>query len=366
MHLGTHPEVGRPLEDMPEAFREWPIGFASGLYLARYRFEADQIVIVAIRYSREAGYEWLRPRNVRRRHPLNRPTALAIPGYSGILGVSPNAASPHRKLMTESPVLLSVDARGVATVTLNRPEVGNAYNAAMLDGLIQGLTALAPDPAVRCLVIRGAGKHFQAGADIRWLGEVADYPPAENYAASVATTKALQLLNEFPKPTIAVVHGACFGGGVGVVCCVDVAFATPDSQFGITEIRVGVSPTPISTHMVNAIGLRQTRRYALTGERFDAHEAERIGLIHEVVAADVMEAKLASVIDAVFLGSPTAIAMTKSSFLGANDLLLDDRQISLLAHEGWTQRHSPEGHEGTLAFREKRKPSWYKSAGTPT
>ena len=261
--------------------------------------------------------------------------------------------------MPQSPVLLDIDARGVATVTLNRPEVGNAYNAALLDGLIAGLTDLAGNPAVRCLVIKGAGKHFQAGADIRWLGEVAHYPPAENYAASVATTRAMQLLNEFPKPTIAIVHGACFGGGVGIVCCVDVAFATPDSQFGITEIRVGVSPTPISTHMVNAIGLRHTRRYALTGERFGAAEAERIGLIHEVVADADMDAKLDGVLDAIFLGSPTAITMTKSSFLGANNLLLNERQVSMLAHEGWTQRHSPEGKEGTTAFREKRTPAWY-------
>ncbi len=262
--------------------------------------------------------------------------------------------------MTQPPVLLAIDANGVATVTLNRPEVGNAYNADLLDALIAGLTQLAADPAVRCLVIRGAGKHFQAGADIRWLGEVAHYPPPENYDASVATTRAMQLLNEFPKPTIALVHGACFGGGVGIVCCVDVAFATPDAQFGITEIRVGVSPTPISTHMVNAIGLRHTRRYALTGERFDAREAERIGLVHVVVAADAMEAKLAGVLDAIHLGSPTAIAMTKRSVLGANNLLLDERQVSMLAHEGWTQRASPEGLEGTTAFREKRKPSWYR------
>ena len=263
--------------------------------------------------------------------------------------------------MTQPVVLLSTDTRGVATVTLNRPEVGNAYNAAMLDGLIAGLRQLAADPAVRCLVIRGAGKHFQAGADIRWLNEVADYPPAENYAASVATTRAMQLLNEFPKPTVAIVHGACFGGGVGIVCCADVAFATPDSQFGITEVRVGVAPTPISTHMVNAIGLRHTRRYALTGERFDAQEAARIGLIHEVVPEDAMEAKLAAVLDAIFLGGPSAIAMTKSSFLGANGLLLDERQVSMLAHESWTQRHSAEGHEGTAAFRDKRRPSWYRA-----
>jgi methylglutaconyl-CoA hydratase len=262
--------------------------------------------------------------------------------------------------MTQDVVLLDVDARGVATVTLNRPEVGNAYNAAMLDGLIEGLRRLATDPAVRCLVVRGAGKHFQAGADIRWLNEVAHYPPAENFDASMATTRAMQLLNEFPKPTIALVHGACFGGGVGIVCCVDVAFATPDSLFGITEVRVGVSPTPISTHMVNAIGLRHTRRYALTGERFDAREAERIGLVHEVVADADTETKLAAVLDAIFLSGPDAIAITKRSFLGANGLLLDERQMTLLAHEGWTQRASAEGHEGTAAFREKRPPAWYR------
>jgi methylglutaconyl-CoA hydratase len=263
--------------------------------------------------------------------------------------------------MTEDVLLLDVDHRGVATVTLNRPEVGNAYNAAMLDGLISGLQRLADDAAVRCLVIRGAGRHFQAGADIRWLNEVAHYPPAENFAASLATTRAMQLLNEFPKPTIALVHGACFGGGVGIVCCVDVAFATPDALFGITEVRVGVSPTPISTHMVNAIGLRQTRRYALTGERFDAREAERIGLVHEVVPETAMEEKVAGVLDAIFLSGPEAVAMTKRSFLGANGLLLDERQMTLLAHEGWTQRASAEGLEGTSAFREKRQPGWYRA-----
>lgn len=263
--------------------------------------------------------------------------------------------------MTEDVVLLTTDARGVATVTLNRPAIGNAYDAAMLSGLISGLERLAVDPAVRCLVIRGAGKHFQAGANIRWLNEVAHYPPAENFDASRATTRAMQLLNEFPKPTIALVHGACFGGGVGIVCCVDVAFATPDSLFGITEVRVGVAPTPISTHMVNAIGLRHTRRYALTGERFDAREAERIGLIHEIVPEAEMEAKLAAVLDAIFLSGPEAIAMTKRSFLGANGLLLDERQITMLSHEGWTQRASAEGLEGTAAFGEKRRPAWYRA-----
>ncbi|HET6183424.1 MAG TPA: enoyl-CoA hydratase-related protein [Acetobacteraceae bacterium] len=257
-------------------------------------------------------------------------------------------------------VLLDVDARGVATATLNRPELGNAYDEELLDELIAGLRRIGPDPAVRCLVLRGAGKHFQAGADINWLGRATEYPPERNYRASMATTRAMQLLNELPKPTIAVVHGACFGGGCGMVCCVDVALATPDALFGLTEVRVGVAPTPISTHMVNAMGLRHTRRYALTGERFGAEEAARIGLVNEVIPSERMEARLAEVLDAIFLGGPEAIAMTKRSFLGANGLLLDERQMAMLAHESWTQRHSAEGREGTAAFREKRKPGWYR------
>lgn len=258
-----------------------------------------------------------------------------------------------------SSVLLDIDARGVAHVTLNRPEVGNAYDEGLLAALIDGLIRLEADPAIRALVIRGAGKHFQAGADINWLGRAADYPPDRAFAASMATTRAMQLLNEFPRPTIAIITGACFGGGVGMACCVDVALATPDAQFGITEVRVGVSPTPISTHMVNSIGLRQTRRYALTGERFGASEACRIGLVHEIVAADAIEARVAEVLDAVFLSAPGAIAGTKHSFLAANGLKLDMRAMEMLAHESWMQRNSPEGHEGTAAFREKRQPSWY-------
>ena len=256
------------------------------------------------------------------------------------------------------PVLLEIDARGVATATLNRPERGNAYDEEMLAALLSGLDSLAANPAIRALVLRGAGKHFQAGADVHWLNQAAAYPPERAYA-SHATTEAMRKLNEFPHPTIAMVKGACFGGGVGIVCCVDVALAAPDALFGITEIRVGVAPTPISTHMVNAIGLRQTRRYALTGERFGAEEAARIGLVHEVVPGD-MEARLEQVLDAIFLGAPGAIAATKDSFLGANNLKLDSRQVALLSHEGWTQRSSPEGREGTAAFRDKRRPSWYE------
>ncbi len=163
--------------------------------------------------------------------------------------------------------LLATDGRGIATLTLNRPEVANAYDEDMLRAMTGALEKLACDDAVRALVIRGAGKHFQAGADINWLNRLSRQGPEENYTASIVTVRFSKTLNELPKPTVAMIHGACFGGGVGIACCVDVALATPDALFAISEVRHGIAPTPISTHMVNAIGLRQTRRYALTGER---------------------------------------------------------------------------------------------------
>jgi methylglutaconyl-CoA hydratase len=256
--------------------------------------------------------------------------------------------------------MLTTDARGIATLTLNRPEVANAYDEDLLRAMTAELERIAKDAAVRALVIRGAGKHFQAGADLNWLNRLSRQGPEQNYAASIVTVRFSRTLNELPTPTVAVIHGACFGGGVGIACCVDVALATPDALFAISEVRHGIAPTPISTHMVNAIGLRQTRRYALTGERFGADAAARIGLVHEVVATDRMEARLAEVLDAILLGAPGAIARTKLSVLGSNGLLLGEREAELLAHEGWMQRQSAEGREGTSAFREKRRPAWYE------
>ncbi len=264
------------------------------------------------------------------------------------------AASP----VLLDPVLLDIDARGIATATLNRPQVGNAYNEDLLHALIDGLDRLRADAGVRALVIRGAGRHFQAGADLTWLATAAEYGPERAFQASMATTTAMQKLNEFPCPTFALVQGACFGGGCGMVCCVDVALATPRAAFGLTEVRVGVAPTPISTHMVHAMGLRHTRRYALTGERFDAAEALRIGLVHEVVAEDAIEARMAAILDEALLAAPGAVAATKDSFLGANGLKLEARAMAQLAQESWMQRATPEAREGLLAFREKRRPGW--------
>lgn len=259
-------------------------------------------------------------------------------------------------------VRLETDARGVATATLNRPQIGNAYNLEMLEQMLAGLFQLAADPAVRCLVLRGAGRHFQVGADINWLNEAGRYAPDRAFNASLATTRAVAALNEFPKPTIAVIQGGCFGGGVGLACCADVALAGPDAMFGITEVRVGTAPTPISTHLVNAIGFRHARRYAITGERFGAEEACRIGLVHEVVANESMEARVGEVVDAVLRGAPGAVATIKRALLADNSLTLSDSQMRLMAFEHNAARNSAEGQEGTASYAEKRFPTWYSPA----
>lgn len=262
-----------------------------------------------------------------------------------------------------APVLLEIDGRGVARVTLNRPKVNNAYDEDMLAALQEGLARLAADASVRVVVIAGQGKHFQAGADLSWLARAAEYPPERAYLASMATTRTMRMLNELPKITIAKVRGGCFGGGAGVVCCCDVAVAEEGAIFGLTEVRVGVAPTPISTHMVHALGLRQARRYALTGERFGAAEALRIGLVHEVVPAERLDARVEAIVAEALMAAPGAVARSKASMLGATGWALDEATMSWLAHDSAMQRASAEGKEGLAAFREKRHPAWAPAQG---
>ncbi|WP_458098502.1 enoyl-CoA hydratase-related protein [Roseomonas sp. WA12] len=262
-------------------------------------------------------------------------------------------------------VLLAVDARGIATITLNRPQIGNAYDGALLGRFSALLDELADRPGLRALVIRGAGQHFQCGADIGWMEEVARGPAEAARQASLASVTAFRRLSEFPLPCVALVQGACFGGGCGLLCCVDIALAVPEAVFGLTEVRVGVAPTPISTHLVQALGLRQARRYALTGERFDAATAMWIGLIHEVVSAPDIEKRLDTVLLEILAAAPQAMAVAKHSLLRANQLLLTDEESRALAEESWTQRSSEEGREGLQAYRQKRRPSWQVGAPGP-
>src|SRR3954468_15434069 len=202
------------------------------------------------------------------------------------------------------PVLWDIDPRGVATVTLNRPEVNNAYNGAMIDGLLAALDALGTVPDLRVVVLNGNGKHFQAGADLKWIDTVRRASPAENLRVSRATAEAVQRLNFAPVPTVALVHGGCFGGGTGMVAACDVVLAAENAMFSIAEVRWGLHASIIIPQLADAIGLRQLRRYALTGERFNAEEAARIGLAHKVVPLAQLEAEGARIVDHLLANGP--------------------------------------------------------------
>lgn len=266
--------------------------------------------------------------------------------------------------MTENVVQSSVDERGVATITLDRPEVHNAYDGAMIEALIERTSALAADPRVRVLVLRGNGKHFQAGADLAWLRQMAGSSLEDNVTFSRRTTIAMRALNAFPRPTLALVHGACYGGGVGLVACCDVAIATASARFALTEVRWGVIPAPIVPQLCAAMGVRSLRRYGVTGETFDAEEARRIGLVHEVCADDALDQAAAPVIEALLKSAPEAARDSKRLVLAHAGLDLSDQQLEALAVQAAAKRASAEAAEGLASFRERRDPSWYAGART--
>ncbi|HZU88679.1 MAG TPA: enoyl-CoA hydratase-related protein, partial [Stellaceae bacterium] len=212
---------------------------------------------------------------------------------------------------SEETVLCEIDARGVATVTLNRPEVNNAYNGALIDALGDACARLAGEPALRCVVLRGAGRHFQAGADLAFLQELRRAAPEDNLAFSRRTVAAVEGLRDFPRPTIALVHGGCFGGGIGIAAACDIALAAEDAVFALTEVRWGITPAPILPLLTRRLGPRALGRWALTGERFGAAEALRIGLVHATVPAAELAAAGASIIEHILMAAPEATAMTK-------------------------------------------------------
>ena len=255
------------------------------------------------------------------------------------------------------PVLWSVDEHGVARVTLNRPEVYNAYNGDMIAGLLAAYDALGAR-ALRAVVITGQGKNFQAGADINWLDTVRTGSPEENLRASRMTAEAVQRLNLLPVPTVALVQGACFGGGTGIIAACDIVIAADNAMFSIAEVRVGVAGTIIIPQLNDAIGLRQVRRYALTGERFDAKEAHRIGLVHEVVPLAELAAAGERIVGHLLSSAPEAVAQTKICALRSAWAHLDEAAFTALIESHSAKRQSAEAAEGLAAFREKRPPRW--------
>ncbi|MGE0483239.1 MAG: enoyl-CoA hydratase-related protein [Gammaproteobacteria bacterium] len=256
-------------------------------------------------------------------------------------------------------VELTLGPRGIATVTLNRPAVNNAYDENLLRGLRDGVAELRENIAVRVVLVRGAGRHFQAGADLDWLRTVAAQDAAANLAASRLTLAAVHDLCCLPQPTIALVHGACMGGGTGIVAACDIVVASRDARFAISEARWGLAATIIFPHLVAAIGTRHARRYAQTCEVFDADTAKHIGLVHEVCDPGALDAAAAPLIEHLLRAAPGALAETKQGVLEAGGLQLDESALDRLAAAHAARRQHAEAAEGIASFAERRDATWY-------
>ena len=248
--------------------------------------------------------------------------------------------------------------RGVATVWLNRPEVHNAFDEHAIRELTTTLATLDGDASVRAVVLAGHGKSFCAGGDLDWMRRMAGYGREENLRDAAALAEMLRTLATLSKPTLARVHGAALAGGTGLVAACDIAIAAPEASFGTTEVRLGLIPATISPYVVRAIGARAAQRYFLTGERFDADEALRLGLVHEVVAADKLDTRVGELLDALLAAGPQALASAKRLVAEVAGRPIDAALIVRTTELIADARGSDEAREGIAAFFEKRKPGW--------
>jgi methylglutaconyl-CoA hydratase len=260
--------------------------------------------------------------------------------------------------MDSKHILTAVSEDGVASVTLNRAEVHNAFNDAIIADLTGTLRRLGDDDRVRTVVLRAEGKSFSAGADLGWMQRMAGYGHAENLADAGALAELMRVLNFLPKPTVARVQGAAFGGGVGLVACCDIAIASDAASFSLSEVRLGLIPAVISPYVVAAIGERAARRYFLTAERFGADEALRIGLVHQVVPADQLDSAVDTILTRLSEGGPAAQRAAKDLIFAVAHRPVDVDLIHDTAERIATIRASSEGCEGLAGFLEKRKPAW--------
>jgi methylglutaconyl-CoA hydratase len=256
-------------------------------------------------------------------------------------------------------LLTSLDDRGVATVTLNRAEVHNAFNDDLIWELDNAFGKLGANDDVRAIVLTGAGKSFSAGADLNWMKAAANYTDAQNMRDAETLSAMLNTLNTCPKPTIAVVNGATFGGGVGLVSCCDIAVAVEDAKFSLSEVRLGLTPATISPYVVAAIGERAARRYFLTAERFDAAEAMRIGLVQDIAPSLQAACSRAHVfLKNILAGAPGAQRDAKVLIADVKGQEITAELRTETARRIASRRASDEGKEGLGAFLEKRKPTW--------
>jgi len=255
--------------------------------------------------------------------------------------------------MSDGTVLTEVDSRGCATVTLNRPDRGNALSPAMLVALSDTLGDLRDRAEVRVVVLRGAGRHFCSGMDVSAIMPT-------GLPASGPGPVCL-LLDELSKPVIGVVQGAAIGAGCALVACCDVAIAAPEASFAIPEVRLGLAPSGLTPFFLRAVGHRQLRRYMLSGERMPAATAAALGLVHEVYPADALEAKTSQIVDELLRAAPNALAISKAAIAKLSVGSIDEHLLTDLESQFARNAAGPEALEGKASFREKRSPSWYNS-----
>ena len=255
---------------------------------------------------------------------------------------------------------LAIERQGpVGLVTLNRPERHNAFDDALIAELTEALRTLEADDGVRLVVLSGAGKSFSAGADLHWMKRMAGFSKDENQRDAMQLGTLMNTLAQLRKPTIARVHGAAYGGGVGLVACCDVAVASNAATFSLSEVKLGLIPAVISPYVVSAIGERAARRYFLTGERFDAAEAWRLGLVHELASDDAdLDEKVGAIVDAMIACGPVAQREAKELVRAVAARPVTGEVIQDTAERIARIRSSPEGREGVGAFLEKRRPAW--------
>jgi methylglutaconyl-CoA hydratase len=257
-----------------------------------------------------------------------------------------------------SGLLESIDARGVATLTLNRPERHNALDDALIAAMTSSLTRLDGQSGVRVVVLQGAGESFCAGADIAWMKRAGEHDFEANVADAGALAELMQKLDLLSKPTVAVISGAAYGGGVGLVACCDVAIASDRANFRLSEAKLGIIPAVIGPFVIRAIGARQARRYFLTAEQISASRAKEIGLVHEVFPEAALEKARDAIIEALLSCAPGAQAEAKSLVSWCEGRPIDAELARETARRIATRRASPEGREGLNAFLEKRAPNW--------
>lgn len=260
--------------------------------------------------------------------------------------------------MSDHPVLLDTTRDGLAVITLNRPEVHNAFNPDVIAALSDIFEDLRGADGVRAVMLAAEGRSFSAGADLTWMRAAADYSFADNREDAQALADMLEALRMLPQPTLALVHGPALAGGMGLVAACDIALATPEAMFGLTEVRLGLVPAVISPYVIEAIGPRAARRYILTGERFGAEEALRLGLVHAVLSdRNALSQAAEGIVAAILDGAPGAIRAAKElidlvAFTALEDV--KDDTARLIAE----RRATDEAKEGLSAFLAKRKPNW--------